>query len=124
MTNNTHQTLLDRLEKIPPFVVYALARKRGHKSIDFNTIMAKSSLTGRTLSRIANRTTWRGLKIEQIDAFCTACRVDPFAAKKHLAFLNRSMTSDKPLPHLPVRRLRIFAAKCRKWKEAQAKASA
>lgn len=123
--SNNHQSLLERLDKLPPFVVYALARKHGRTPMDFNTLLKASNLTERTFSRIASRSTWKGVKIEQVDAFCSACRIDPFSAKKHLAFLSRSMARNRPLPHLPIRRLRTFAAQCQKWKESQAaKASA
>jgi len=109
---HTPTNLLGLLDKCPPFLVFALARRGTDKRPKFDDIVKASGLSERTFIRIACRFSWREVKVKHIDGFCRACGVDPFNLEPHLGFLRRSLTSDKPFAYMTSQQLARFNDHC------------
>lgn len=110
------KTLLQTIEQLPPFVVFALGRRRIHgRKRHVDDIVAESGLSKRTFSRIAARLTWRGVKIEDIDGFCRSCRVNPLAPYQAIRYIRLQGASKKAYPHLTKTERLQFNKKCELW---------
>jgi hypothetical protein len=111
------QSLTAKLDKCPPFAVYAYAHRDHFKRPRRNDLAKKAGLPERTFSRITTKLTWARVKVADVDAFCKACDVDPLHPGEVFEFLQQSMSSEVPLAHLrPIQRA-IFDQQCRKWQE-------
>lgn len=105
------KTLLDTLDRLPPFGVFALARKRRRRPrlVD---LVASSGLSQRTFCRIARKITWSGVKAADIDAFCSACGVNILRPDKHINYLKHTLEYNQPMSHLSAHQFKTFLAKC------------
>ena len=108
-------SLIQWLDRFPPCIVRILARKNaGRRGMTNQEIAARSGLTSAAVGKIANRTTWYGLKVDTIDRFCLGCGFNHTRTNRHADFLRRRdisyLTQGKP-QHLAVykRLLRLAA---------------
>lgn len=108
------KTLLQTLDRLPPFVVYALARKGNHskKRPPLEELVAASSLSYRTFLRIARKLSWKTIRIDQIESFCGACGVDLLRQRDQLDFIRRGFKYKRPLAHLRPQQWRNFEEAC------------
>lgn len=102
-------SLVQTLDRIPPFVCYVLLRK------EFTSLRAKhrwvakkSKLSAKTVDRIYRRKTWGRLRVDVVMRFSEACGVNLLKPKSKLAYLAEEMQKDRPLEHLPLEQLRSF----------------
>lgn len=86
-------TLLQKLERVPPFMCRLLARD-GRRGLSHNDIAERSGLERTTVRNLSFSTSWRGYTIDTIVAFTTACGVNHLAAEKQLDYAKRRL-----LPH-------------------------
>lgn len=97
------KTILNFLNRTPPFWVYALARPRKAGQLRRYTlfeISSRSGLSFRTVTRISAKLSWSGVKIEQADAFFRACNVDPWHLHRQKEFVRSVMLGGGSFSHL------------------------
>lgn len=83
-------TLLAFCDRMPPRLCRLVARERhGRKGLSLRQIAQRSGLSLACVSELSRRATWRGLKIETVEAFSRACGVDLFRLRRHVQFLKR-----------------------------------
>lgn len=81
-------TLLERLDRFPPFLVRLCARAgHGHRRLTVRQIAERSGLSKSTVANLAVQTSWEHCTIHQIEAFTRGCGVDLFHLKDHRKFL-------------------------------------
>lgn len=113
------KTLLELADKLPPFLVFSLARtgKRGPgsnretasltgKRPTLEHMILVSGLSARTFTRTARKLSWAGVRVSVVDAFCKGCGVSLFKTRSHTRFLRNTFTCAKKMPHLSSRQLR------------------
>src|SRR5271169_685862 len=96
------KTLLDRLDEMPPFLVYALARKGrgfGFRRIYCKEMAKTSVLSERTIARLSNKLSWAAVTLGNIDAFFRACNVNPFMLCRQRQYI-RLMAKRGKFEHL------------------------
>lgn len=109
------KTLLERLDVMPPFIVYALARKGvgyAFRRIYCKEMAETSELSERTIARISTKLSWRGITVETVDAFFRACRVDPFhlsLQRKYIRYMAKRGKFQHLLPYQQKRFEKLFA---------------
>lgn len=96
-------TLTEKLDEFPPFICWAVAKVRPRH---------------RTLTRIASRTSWVGVKVGLVDKFFQACKVNP----NHLAKYKRFLAEHKDLSHLTEQQRTAFKRCCARLALSKAKA--
>lgn len=82
--------ILEKIERIPPFLCRYLARtSNGRRGLTHNQIAQRSKLSRSVVRQLSFATTWRGHAVETCCAFALACGVNHLAAEKQLDFLKR-----------------------------------
>lgn len=126
-SNAAAPSLLDRLDRTPPFAVYYLARlskcKRSHPGI--KGVSKRSGLSRSTIERLSRRMTWAGVTLDTMDRFCAACGVNFLKVSRNCTFMvqpHRRYLScvaegkfKNPLQHLGVRQKSNFNKRCQQW---------
>lgn len=85
MNQKRRNLLLIRLDRLPPCACRLLARKElGKRGKSHMDIANESGLGKSTVAKFSRLTTWRGMKIEDIDAFASACGVNILAPSKQM----------------------------------------
>jgi hypothetical protein len=97
-------TLLEYLDQWPPLLV--LETMPGRRNGRVQRAASRSGLARRTFGRMAARTTWRGVPVERIDAFCLGCGMDIMHRARRAAYLSKTLTYASPLRHLGPWRLK------------------
>lgn len=113
---------LAKIERTPPFLVYALCRRRGRRP-NITELAKESGIPVRTFTRIKAKHSWDRERYEIIRAFCEVCGVDPLRMGKHRRYLKRSMASAHPLKHLGAAGRRAFARQCQTAAASRSKRS-
>lgn len=83
------QTLLSKLNSLPPYKVRLLARhKRQRQPIPMNNdeIAVISGLALETVRRVSHLRTWNSVTVETMLRFCAACGVELLQQKRALQF--------------------------------------
>lgn len=89
-------TLLQKLDKFPPFVCRIVALKNnGRAAMSTRDIARASGLSPASISYISQMTSWAHITLETMDRFTQACGVNHLNLTKQLAYLRRS-----PMSHL------------------------
>jgi hypothetical protein len=115
----TTKTLLEFIDRFPPFLVYALARK-DLKAISREQIAAVSGIPFRTVIRISNRLSWAEMKIEDIDAFARGCNFNFFHIRLQSELIRRSVKGKRrSFHHLSTKRWNRFLLKCQEYEAAK-----
>ena len=121
--SNYRRTFLDHINRLPPFVVFAIARRRmrdrrGRER--YLDLVKRSGLSEPTFRRIAHSLSWDDVKTGNIQKFCEACNVNLLCQWQHLRFLQLTMKRPhRPLSHLDANQLRKFNELCRRWLNSQ-----
>lgn len=86
--------LLDRANKLPPFVCRMIARVHVSRAGKFRwapqshaTIAKRANIPRSTVALYSSRTSWKGIPIDVIDRFASACGVDLNQPGRHLRWL-------------------------------------
>lgn len=111
-------SLLAKIDQLPPFVAFALAR-RHRKRPTLDALVKASGLSLRTFTRIARKFSWGTVKASQIDAFCRACDVDLLCQYRQREFIARAVNSEHSFAHLSARQRKKFDGQCRQWLAAK-----
>lgn len=110
-------SLLKRIDRLPPFVVFALARNESGQRPNCGTMIAASGLSHRTFFRIATQLSWAKVSLREMEIFCHVCGWDVLndceEARQWLAN-RRFMEMLKP------RQLRRFNLRAHLWNLSQA----
>lgn len=136
----TQETILNRLDRVPPFVIYFLARDSTAKLAHPGTeeLAKRSGLSVRKILRISNRVTWAGVTLGDFEKFCLGCgasflKVSPagkgklnYIVRPHAHYLYRIATGDfrEPLKHLTKAQRNRFDNLCGKWADSKANSAA
>ena len=89
--------LLQRLDDCPPFLVYYCSGYKTGQRPNIRTIAKSSGLSYRTIMRISGQTSWQGIRLNSIVAFCGACGVDPLNCQDALEWLASQMEQSERL---------------------------
>lgn len=111
-----NQTLIEYLDRIPPFFCFALARDSRRHRPELVEMVKISGLNKRTFQRIARRISWAGVKVSQVDGFTKACGVNHSRLSEQKDFIAKTMKCNRPFRHLMARQLRDFQTQCARWK--------
>lgn len=93
-------TLKTDLDRFPPFLVYASARKGHGQRFKLSELVNASGLSERTFTRIARMRTWGRVRVDDIVAFCEACNVDPMRPYKTRRYIRRTLRRKYSFRHL------------------------
>ena len=118
MDNNGNQKklmveLVDRLDKIPPFITFAIALGR-KKPPTPEQLIAATGFSKATFFRIARSLTWEEIKIGKASRFAAACGVDLYRQGKHWIFLRRAVKGGTLFCRLPKPMRDDIDLRCRK----------
>lgn len=96
-------TLLEKLNKFPPILCRAVARKnRGREPMSLRDIADQSGLALSTVCELSQRRTWTNATLETIQKFSAACGVDLLHPRRHLYFIKhrkKTIWSGKNRPY-------------------------
>jgi len=111
----TQPTLLDKLDRVPPFVVMFTA-KEGRRALNMSDISRRSGIPTRTLFRLRSLISWATVDIATVQMVSAACGYDLMhmsACKRRMAIM---MTRhNPPLPHLSDHQRAMFVAKMKQY---------
>lgn len=113
-------TLLQKLDRIPPFLCIAIGtgRKRG---LSMMALANDAGIPLRTLERISSKTSWSNIRPDLIDRIACRCSVDLIDVGPTMRYLKKTVSSHSPLPHLsPVQRI-AFNRRFVLWKTSKLK---
>jgi hypothetical protein len=121
--------ILDLLDRVPPFVVYYLARDStaAYSHPGKEEIARRSGLSEATVMRLSRRLTWAGVRISDFETFCSACGVSflkvsgkwNYITRPHVNYFYRLAKGcfKRPLLHLRIPQRKRFNELCEKWAE-------
>lgn len=119
--------VLARLDLIPPFLAWALARigqgkgKKLHRpSPEEAAAIAKMPV--RTFNRIASKLSWGAVKVGHVDGFLAGCNVRLNGLGEEHKFIAQ-MAKHGCFKLLSPNQKKWFEKRYREWREAKAKAS-
>ncbi len=82
--------LLAKVDRLPPFVVRLMARKKnGREPLSYTEIANASGVKRSRVATILVAKTWKGVPIDVADNIATACGVDLAAPSKQIKWLKR-----------------------------------
>ncbi|NDJ15523.1 MAG: hypothetical protein EBY17_30840 [Acidobacteriia bacterium] len=113
-------TLLQKLDRIPPFLCIAIGtgRKDGPSMLE---LAESTGIPIRTLERISSRTTWARIRTDTIGQISLHCSVDLIDVGPTMRYLKKTISSRSPLPNLkPIQRM-AFNRRFIQWKSSQLK---
>ena len=99
---------LKHADMLPPAVCRLVARKAHGRRLKTNEEIAKDGgLYVERVTRLATRTSWEGVPLEDIDAFMTGCGVNPFdrrltfeyLRKRNIGYINNLKPAQRKLVH-------------------------
>lgn len=86
-------TILEKLDQWPPYLCRIVARdlrtKRNQRQLSLLELKERSGLSLCMVQKLSYRRTWSGVSTDTVSQFMTACRVDPFHARRHREWLKR-----------------------------------
>jgi len=89
-------TLLERLDRLPPFLCYYAAHYGWGKRPTVDELVAASGLPLRTFTRNAWKTSWARVRVEVMEAIAKACRVDLLNPESVIQRFSEEMKKEKP----------------------------
>lgn len=95
-------TLLQKLDRLPPYAVRLLARRRNRLILDVE-IMKQTGWSKRRLRRVSRSTSWSGVKVSEVDAFLTACGMSWSKQRRHRGLLMRLASTSVYMRHMRYR---------------------
>lgn len=110
-------SFLPHFQKLPPFMVAAIAKGRKNNPLTSQQIAAKSGIPLRTVERLCGLVRWHGVKAETIDRFESACGVDLISQSRVKHYLRCTATLAKtPLPNLTSTQRKVMNALMMEWR--------
>ena len=111
------QTITEKLDRLPPFAVYAVSRCGRSRRLPLLELIRRSGLSPRTFARIAVQFTWGNIKLADMEAFHRGCGVNPMRQKQHLQMIKQAVRGGykHPMSHLPRSMYRRFCRQCVQW---------
>lgn len=115
------QSLIEWLDRCPPFVVYYLRRSGtpGREPHPNRIVCELAKMSERKFVRISQKISWSTVEAGDIDSFCRACGFDLFNLRERRYYIRKTLREGTFLKHVrPTMRERFFAL----WKLWKAKA--
>lgn len=119
------ESLLQTLDRTPPFWVFALARDRTNpkqkcpERFSRKEIAKRSGLALRTIDRISSRISWRDVSVGQVDDFKLGCGSDPELDVKFVRdILKRE--GKLILPYMTPNQMKILNRRVQMWEMSRA----
>lgn len=122
-----YQTVTAMMDKWPPFLVYAIARKEDKESkkvveLTAGEISRASGISIRHVIRTSGEISWERIVPDLIDRFCFGCNFNFFDTAHHEEFIKRTLNEgDQKFPHLSPQRLESFQKKANEYEARIAK---
>lgn len=91
--------VLEHINKIPPFLCIAMARK-GTKPIPQKKIAELAKLSMATISRMSVQLKWDEHRAQDINAVANACGVNLYNQRNEWLYLKKTMKAKMPFSHL------------------------
>lgn len=115
------KTLLEQCNSVPPFVCYALARRKDVRKTRFTPveIASRAGMSKRTFFRIAVMLSWDRVKLSDVEKFTQACGVSLLRQNQQRQYLRLTLKYKRPMAHLSPQQYKNFLRRCQKWKERQ-----
>ena len=105
-------SLLDKLDKMPPFLCRLLARRKG-KSLSNRQLASDLGVSVRTIQRISEKKSWEDVPVGFAQRFSNVCGVDLLRQNKSMDyFKRRKFNHIKKSPNV-----RYFNKLLKIWKE-------
>lgn len=80
--------LLDKINRLPPFVCRLMARKQdGWKPLTIDDIAKASGIPRSTVHELSSRNSWNGVAVDIADRFAAACGVDLLTPGEYIFWL-------------------------------------
>lgn len=112
--------ILERLNKLPPFVCRLHARKKnGQESASCTDLAKRSGLSRSYIAVLSQRTTWVGIPVDVADKFAQACGVDFMAPWKVADYFRRAKQPFLRTAHPNQKRLFLKLMRLRPNKNAK-----
>lgn len=84
-------TLLEKADRLPPYICRYVARKKhGTEPMSHTDIAKASGLSRSFVAVLSKRRTWKGIPINVIDSFSIACGVNLSTPSETIDFLKNS----------------------------------
>lgn len=106
-------TYLEEMEEIPPYMCWVLARHPNRNPITQAEIVQRTGWDAKKVERFCGLKSWRGVKIEDVDSFRSACGVTRTNARRHRAYLKRTLDPNTTVNGLTHMRKRPMPAQTR-----------
>lgn len=94
------QTFLEELDQMPPYMCWVLARKPKRKPITQREIISATGWDKKKVTKFCGLKSWRGVTVEDADAFRSACGITRENERRHRAYLKRSLDPSRTLDGL------------------------
>ena len=82
-------------------------KKNGRQSMSVRDLAEVTGVSRTTISELSMKKTWKGVKVELVEAFANACGVDLFKPADTYYYLKNSKQTH--LKNMPASRRRMFA---------------
>lgn len=109
-------SLLQQLDRTPPFWIFALARTRENglhaRRLTRQEVSMRSGLALRTIDRLSTRISWRNVTVEQVDAFMSGCGTNLPVDRR---FVKNVFKRGGRLPHLTKNQMRTLNRRTAQW---------
>lgn len=104
MTVRRTSSLIESLDRLPPCLVRLVARNghSGHR-LSLAALSDRSGLSYGAVQRLSEKKSWKDTPPWMIDAFCSACGVDPLRPRAKLAYLRRMLSDPNGYKKLSAR---------------------
>lgn len=81
---------MDDLDRFPPAMVRLVARThRGRRPMSVSEIARRAGIGRSSVVAISSKTTWRGITLDTIIRFTSACGVNLLRIDRHIDYLRR-----------------------------------
>lgn len=115
----TNSQLLKSLDRYPPFLVRALARKVGN-AVQYRSTEELAALLGWSVERtrdVAKRITWAKMRVEDADHFASACGTNLHRLELISRRLKIQLRAERPFQaHLSVKQINVLMRRLEKWR--------
>lgn len=119
MSRTPTEGLRARLERLPPFLAYAICTvyERGRaRHISLKELAQRTGLTKWQVVSISRRLSWKGVAVERMVAFLEACDIDICRLRETARRIRRHKNRHNPFYHLSPDKYRAFVRRIEKYK--------
>lgn len=122
LSKGKSQSLIEWLDRCPPFLVYYLRRpgRPGCVVLPNRIVCGVAQMSERKFVRISQKISWATVEAGDIENFCRACGFDLFNLRERRYYIRQTLKNGTFLKHVrPTMRDRFFQL-WKKWKIVQA----